>query len=123
MFVGCNRAPFVPFEPGDRWHLSVLPTLLRSSCFALRQDERRRVDEQASTSEKLIKCYRSERGGEWSPAVSLKEEIPSVFLEAVVHQITNGKRFSTNKNTMFCLHEKYVHYVISYQIKVLAYQW
>jgi len=28
MFVGCNRAPFVPFEPGDRWHLSVLPTLV-----------------------------------------------------------------------------------------------
>src|SRR5260370_6950150 len=28
---------------GDRWHLSVLPTLLRSYCSALSQDERRRV--------------------------------------------------------------------------------
>src|SRR5712692_3046348 len=28
MFIGCKHAPFGPFEPGDRWHLSVLPTLV-----------------------------------------------------------------------------------------------
>jgi hypothetical protein len=30
MFFGGKNAPFGPFELGDRWHLSVLPTLLRS---------------------------------------------------------------------------------------------
>ncbi|HEX6108954.1 MAG TPA: hypothetical protein VFZ02_06025, partial [Ktedonobacteraceae bacterium] len=28
MFFGCKNAPFEPFEPDDRWHLSVLPTLV-----------------------------------------------------------------------------------------------
>jgi hypothetical protein len=28
MFFGCKNAPLVPFEPGDLWHVSVLPTLV-----------------------------------------------------------------------------------------------
>jgi hypothetical protein len=28
MFFGGKNAPFGPFELGDRWHVSVLPTLL-----------------------------------------------------------------------------------------------